>query len=261
MSNHSFVIDRQQAAQVAAGDRLSIQGSEAHHALNVKRVKPGEHLDLLDGHGRRLVVEVQDGDRQALHVTVLEVVDEAPPGHPVTLIQALAKGDRDLQAVEASVELGVSAVRPWQAERSIVRWNAAKAQKAQEKWRSQVRSAQKQSRRSYEPVLHPMLTTRQLAEEVSARTADGHLVLVLHEAATVPLGRIVGDWKAAAGTAGRTAPGVCLIVGPEGGISDGELAVLTAAGARAVVLGQHVLRASTAGPAALVLVRHLLGDL
>ena len=56
-------------------------------------------------------------------------------------------------------------------------------------------------------------------------------------------------------------PEIQLVVGPEGGISDAELQKFVAAGAKVALLGNHVLRASTAGPAALVLVRHLLGQL
>ena len=257
MSNHSFVIEAQLAATAQPGDRLRIEGAEAHHAVNVKRVRSGERLDLLNGQGRRVVIEVIGTDKQGMDVQVLEIVDEAPPTHPIGLIQALAKSDRDLQAVEAGVELGISAVRPWQADRSIVRWSGGKTEKALAKWRAQVRSAQKQSRRSFEPIVHEPLNSKSLAREVQGLVNGGELVLVMHEAADTPLGQLVDNWRQ-----GQQSPaGVWIIVGPEGGISDTELEQLTQAGARAVVLGEHVLRASTAGPAAVVLVRHLLGDI
>ena len=257
MSNHSFVIDPAAASGVQPGDTVQLGGEEAHHAVTVKRVSPGEQLDLVDGSGTRLVVEVSHTAKEALQATVLEVHHEPAPAHPVTLVQALAKNDRDLQAVESCVELGASAVRPWQAERSIVRWNGPKAAKALAKWRSQVRAAQKQSRRAFEPQVHELSTSKQLAAQIRTATQAGELVLVLHEAAGQSAAQLAAAWLPGA----AEGAGIQLVVGPEGGISDAELELFTAAGAQPALLGRHVLRASTAGPAALVLVRHLAGEI
>ena len=250
MSNHSYTIATS-SAQV--GDIVELTGDEAHHAVTVKRTDVGEVIDLLDGAGMRLVAKVTATSKDTLSAVVLERYQEQAPVHPVGLIQALAKSDRDLQAVEASVELGISRIMPWQADRSIVRWNAAKADKALAKWRSQVRSAQKQSRRSFEPEVLSLHTTKQLVQFIEQQVQAGDLVLVLHEQARLPLAQRLTQVEATGG--------IWLIVGPEGGISEAELEAFISVGAHAVVLGSHVLRASTAGPAALVLVRHLLGEL
>jgi len=102
-----------------------------------------------------------------------------------------------------------------------------------------------------------LVSSKSLAAAISAHAAAGDLVLVLHEQAHDSVAQAVSGWlpEAAPGT------GVVLVVGPEGGISDAELDAFVAAGAHPALLGRHVLRASTAGPAALVLVRHLLGEL
>ena len=257
MSNHSFVIDAEQAAEALVGDSLDLTGPEAHHAVAVKRVVPGEELDLLDGTGLRLRVKVSAAAKDLLSVTVVERIEEAPPTHPVGLVQALAKGDRDLQAVESAVELGIFTVRPWQADRSIVRWNGPKTEKALAKWRSQVRSAQKQSRRAFEPKVLEPLGSKALAGQIAQLAAQGELVLILHESAECSVAEETRSWLDSA----PAHAGVTLVVGPEGGISDAELDQFVGAGAKAALLGEHVLRASTAGPAALVLVRHLLGEL
>lgn len=257
MSNHSFVIDADLAQNAVPGDTLELTGTEAHHAVTVKRVTVGEQLDLLDGQGLRLSVEVLSTGKDFLSASVLRRSQEALSEHPVTLIQALSKGDRDLQAVESAVELGVLAVRPWQADRSIVRWNAAKADKALAKWRAQVRSAQKQSRRAFEPEVIELANSKELAKSIAAEVGSGALVLVLHEQAEKSVSLHVTDWLAGA----QPGQKVIMIVGPEGGISDTELAAFIEAGAHPALLGQHVLRASTAGPAALVLIRHLLGEI
>lgn len=257
MSNHSFVIDADLAQNAVPGDTLELTGPEAHHAVTVKRVTAGEQLDLLDGRGLRLSVEVQTTGKDFLSATVVSRSQEATSDHPVTLVQALSKGDRDLQAVESAVELGVLAVRPWQADRSIVRWNAAKAEKALAKWQAQVRSAQKQSRRAFEPEVLSLASPKELAKNIAAETSAGALVLVLHEQAEQSVAVHVSKWQETA----QPGQKVLMIVGPEGGISDTELQAFVEAGAHAALLGQHVLRASTAGPAALVLVRHLLGEI
>jgi 16S rRNA (uracil1498-N3)-methyltransferase len=160
----------------------------------------------------------------------------------VTLVQALAKGGRDEQAVEAAVELGVTAVMPWAADRAIVQWRGPKVDKSLAAWRALCLAAAKQSRRALVPEVDALVTTRQLAAAVGAATASGTRVLVLHEGATTPISGL--SWAD-----GRQP--VWVVVGPEGGIADAELDALAAAGAEPVLLGPHVLRASSAGPAAL----------
>ncbi|MBG6083356.1 16S rRNA (uracil(1498)-N(3))-methyltransferase [Zhihengliuella flava] len=255
MSNQAFVIEPAVADHAAVGDVVALSGDEGHHAVTVKRVRAGERIDLMDGRGRRLVTTVETVSKRHLEARVEQVMDEPRPARRVTLIQALAKGDRDTQAVEAAVELGVSRVVPWQAERCVVRWSGDKAQKGRSKWAATVRAAVKQSRRAYEPDVDAAVTTTELSAWIAADAARA--VLVLHEAATQPLAEAVTDLMA--DQPDLTELG--LVVGPEGGISPAELEQLTRAGARPVLLGQHVLRAGTAGPAGVVLVRHLVGEL
>lgn len=267
MSNQCFFMEPGSLGDPAAGSVLTLEGPEAHHAVNVKRVRAGELIDLVDGTGVRASVEVLDTDKSSLRATVASVEHEQPQPVRITLVQALAKGDRDLQAVESAVELGIDAVRPWQSERAIVRWNEAKAAKALGKWEATVLAALKQSRRTFLPEVLPMLATAGLAKEMAAAAASETpvLILVLHERGTDSVAGIVRDWAAehAQPASGDGVPRaeVQLVVGPEGGISDKELDQFIAAGAKVALLGRHVLRASTAGPAALVLVRHLLGQL
>ena len=269
MSNQCFFMDRGTLGNPGAGDQLSLEGPEAHHAVNVKRVRAGEMIDLVDGTGVRASVEVIDTDKSSLRAVVRNVDHEEANPVRVTLIQALAKGDRDLQAVESAVELGIDAVRPWQSERAIVRWNEAKAAKALGKWEATVLAALKQSRRTFLPEVAPMLSTAGLVQEFAARISGDvpTLVLVLHERGNDSVASVVEAWKAElpvstpdSGISGPHAE-VFLVVGPEGGISDAELEKFMQVGAKPALLGKHVLRASTAGPAALVLVRHLLGQL
>ena len=97
------------------------------------------------------------GGSGELTVRALRILQEPEPDPELVLVQALAKGNRDELAIEAATELGVDAVVPWQAERSIVRWKADKAAKGTAKWQMAVRAAAKQSRRARVPEVEPLV--------------------------------------------------------------------------------------------------------
>ncbi|RLY94970.1 16S rRNA (uracil(1498)-N(3))-methyltransferase [Kocuria tytonicola] len=233
------------------GEVLDVVGPEARHAVTVRRLRAGEPLDLVDGHGTRATCVFRTGERDRMGVLVADVRHEHPPDPRLTLVQALAKGDRDLQAVESATELGVSRVVPWQADRSIVRLRAERAAKTMAKWESLLATAAKQSRRAAWPRLEPWVDTAGLARLVASEPET--LWLVLHESAPT---RWTSDEVAAWGERGH----VAVVVGPEGGISEDELRTLRDAGARPLRLGSTVMRSSTAGPAALAALSAVLGS-
>jgi 16S rRNA (uracil1498-N3)-methyltransferase len=224
-------------AGVDRGARVVLDGAEGRHAATVRRTRVGEQLLVADLTGRTAVTTVEAVDGASLELVVTRVAEEPPPDPRFVLVQALAKGDRDEQAVEAATEYGVDEVVPWQAARSIVQWRGERGAKARRKWESTAVAAAKQSRRARVPVVADVVTTRSLAE----RAAGAAATYLLHEEATTPLAAQVlpdrGD--------------VLLVVGPEGGVTPEEVASLEAVGAVAVRLGPTVLRSSSAGPAAL----------
>jgi 16S rRNA (uracil1498-N3)-methyltransferase len=219
------------------GDAVLLDGPEGRHAATVRRTRVGEHLLLTDGAGLRVEAEVVAVASASLDLVVVSVAHDPAPSPRLVLVQALAKNDRDDQAVEAATECGVDEVVPWQAGRSVVQWRGERGEKARRKWDAVLVAATKQSRRSRRPVLAPAATTADLVARVRAAAA----AYVLHEDATVPLATVVlpdaGD--------------VVVVVGPEGGVAPEEVALLEAAGAVTVRLGSTVLRSSSAGPAAL----------
>ncbi|MGN7798928.1 16S rRNA (uracil(1498)-N(3))-methyltransferase [Leifsonia sp. 22587] len=233
---------REDLDDVEVGARLSLTGAEAKHAATVNRTRPGE--SVLIGNGRGLVasgeVLVATNTELTIDVEAVSRVERLAPA--ITLVQALAKGDRDELAIQAATELGVDAVVPWSASRSVSRWEGAKVGKGRERWTSIVREAAKQSIRAWTPEVGELATTKQLA--ALAATAR---VLVLEPDAEVPLTGIVPDDR-----------DLVLVVGPEGGIAPQELAALRDAGAELVRLGGTVLRTSTAGPAALAVLNAAL---
>ncbi|WP_029089067.1 16S rRNA (uracil(1498)-N(3))-methyltransferase [Brevibacterium album] len=227
------------------GETLALSASVAKH-LGVVRIRAGEEFELVDGDGLRLraVLGAEPGTAE-----VRAALREVRPRPELVLVQALAKGDRDEQAIEAATEIGVDRIVPWQAARSIARWPAKKEQRAHARWRSLLDAAAQQSRRAFAPELEPLARGRALA----GRFAPDDLVLVLHEEAEEHLTDVLADGP------GADSPRIVLVVGPEGGIAPEEIAALTGLGARPVLLGPTVLRASSAGPAGLVLVTAALG--
>lgn len=252
MTHPVFYVEPQHIESLAAGETYELVGSEGHHAKTVKRLGVGEPLDLVDGRGHRVGGVVTEIIPDGLAVSV-ESGPLQDPSSSVVLIQALAKGDRDLMAVEMATELGASAIFPWQAERSIVRWKADRAAKAHAKWGKTVSAAAKQARRSLVPHVGELLSTSQ----VSRLMEPGDRMVVLHEEAAVSLVDYLGSVQKTNNDAGSGR--IFVVVGPEGGISPHEVQTLEEAGAQCAVLGTDVLRSSTAGAAAIAVINAMIG--
>ncbi len=234
-----FLVSPELLAGAAVDATVTLSGPEAHHAVKVRRLTEGESVDLVDGAGRRVsgVVAAAGDD---LAVSVRSVLDEPEPTPRLTVVQALAKGDRSERAVEMLTEVGVDTIVPWSAERGVSVWRGDKVSRGPERWRSVAAAAAKQSRRAR----LPHITAAADTEDVSALLAGADRRFVLHESAVTPLAGSVGEHSAT----------VVLVVGPEGGITPMELERFASAGATSVRLGDSVLRTSTAGVAAAAVV-------
>lgn len=220
----------------APGSTVVLDGSEAHHAAHVVRLRAGEPVDVVDGRGRRIKGTVVDAGRTQVSVAVISVVDEEPVTSRIVVVQALAKGDRGERAVETLTEVGVDVIIPWAAAHAVSQWKGDKAERGVDKWRTTSRSAAKQARRARWPEVRSLVETAHVRDIVESAA----LAVVLDENATVPLSTVQvpldGD--------------IVVIVGPEGGISESERREFESWGARAARLGPTILRTSTAGTVA-----------
>ncbi|MGJ9404736.1 16S rRNA (uracil(1498)-N(3))-methyltransferase [Nesterenkonia aurantiaca] len=250
---------------VGVAEVITLAGSEGHHAATVMRLQSGEPVLLSDTVGRRAEGRVRSAGSGQLEVEILSLLQEPRLLPRLVLVQALAKDRRDLQGVESATELGVDGVIPWQAERSVARWKAGREAKKHAEWVAMVRTAAKQTRRTTIPEVRPLHSTSGYLQAIKAAGAEVGVV-VLHETDETSLAQAIAALQAPGGHAPQ-APGapahqlteLHLVVGPEGGISDREIELLTGAGARIARLGPTVLRSSTAGPAALAAAQLLLG--
>lgn len=235
------------------GSTIVITGDEARHAVRVARLRMGERTSVGNGDGVIGHGEVVAIERDRFSVCIDEVVSADPVTCEVVLVQALAKGGRDERAVEQATEFGVDEILPWQASRSVSRWDgdgaSGKRAKGASKWARIAREASKQSLRPTIPVVGEPVTLEKLCEIASS---EGAAVLVLHPRGEVRL----STWAA---TRLRGFSRILLVVGPEGGLTDREIDALESAGAHVLLLGETVLRTSSAGPAALAVLNPALG--
>lgn len=234
-----FLVDREHLHT----DTVVVSGREGHHAADVRRIRAGERVDVSDGCGLRLGCRVVATSRAELTLSVESREFEAPPVPRILLAQALIKQDAAERALAAMTEVGVDAVVPWAAGHSVVTWDDQRVDRGLRRWRAGVAEAAKQARRAWVPEVSPPVDTDGLARRVRATG----LTLLLDAEAAEPLATVDLDGF----------DDVLLVVGPEGGLTEGETAALSDAGARPVHLGPTILRSATAGAvaAAVVLAR------
>ncbi len=218
------------------GSVVEVTGDEAHHAVAVRRMRVGEPVALTDGLGRSVTGSVASTAKRVFAMTVETLVHVPAPSPEVTVVQAIPKGDRGELAVEVLTEVGVARIVPWAASRSVAVWKGERVEKSLARWRSTAREASKQARRPWFAEVGALASTA----DVVALIAAADLAVVLHEGATLGLSSVNPTDNAS----------LLVVVGPEGGLSDDELAAFEAAGAHVVRLGAEVLRTSTAGVAA-----------
>jgi len=219
---------------IEIGQSYLIDGDNGHHLSRVLRIEPGQELLLSDGKGSWSRVRVSSLDKKSVSVTVLETGSQRALAITITVIQALTKGDRAKEAIELLTEAGVDVIIPWQSSRSIGR-----AEAGIEKLQTTARESSKQSRRFWIPEVREVATTASVMGVIAA--AD--LAIVLHESATMKFS------DALMGLEGISS--VVIVVGPEGGLTDEELAVMQGAGGKVVLLGRPILRSAHAGIAAI----------
>jgi len=174
-----FLVEPEVLGAAEAGSLVVLDGAEGRHAT-VKRVTVGEPVLLSDGAGRLAEAVTEWAGPGEVRARVLAKRQVPEPSPRFVLVQALAKGDRDEQAVEAATELGVDEVVAWQASRSVVVWRGERAERSRRRWQQVVRAAAKQSRRSRVPPVSGPADQG----DVIHRIVSADLAVVLHEEAT-----------------------------------------------------------------------------
>lgn len=228
--------------QISNGSTQTLDKEEAHHAIKVLRLKLGEVIKISDGVKKWVSGPIIEISKKELTISVSEKGEFEEKFPELVLVQAVTKSDRNKEMLELVVEAGVDRIIPWQAERSISKWQSDSAQK----WEITIKEACKQARQIRLPKLMPMLTT---AGVVQLLSKDAQAI-VFHESAAEKLAQLqLTD----------SLKSIFLVIGPEGGISPSELSIFENGGGKIFRLGETVLRSAHAGFAAISAVQTKLG--
>lgn len=233
-------------APLATGQRLTLEGEAAAHLGRVLRVRAGEAVVLFDGSGPEFAAVVQTATRRTVELAVgaqREIGRESPL--ELVLLQGVCRHERMDWVVRKATELGVAAIHPILAERSVVKLDPARMPARIEHWRAIAISACEQCGRNVLPDILPPLP-------VAA-------ALAAHAGAT----GVLLDPEAPGGPEMLQAPtgAMCLLVGPEGGLDERERAAARDAGYVGIRLGPRILRTETAALTGVTLLQARFGDL
>jgi 16S rRNA (uracil1498-N3)-methyltransferase len=212
--------------------QIEVDGDEAHHGVNVLRLKQSEQVKISDGVGNWGIGKVNQLSKKSFTVEISDRGFEPAPKQQVIVVQAILKNDANKEAVDFLTQVGADEIIPWQSQHSIGKIDV----KSLSKWQTVARESSRQSRR----VRIPVITNTHSTESLISKIQDLENIFVLHESAENRLSQIEINQEA----------DVFLIVGPEGGLSEFEVNTFMAAGAKVVRLGESVLRAANAGAAA-----------
>jgi 16S rRNA (uracil1498-N3)-methyltransferase len=230
-----------------AGAECVLEGPEHHHLARVARIRPGREVWLFDEEGGKVQARVESVGPERTRLILGRRVPPGSSGPRVTLAQGLLKGRAWDDVISGAVEWGVAVLRPILASRSVVRLEGS-AERKIERWRQVALAAAKQCRSGRVPgFAAPVSLTAFLAEAEPARK------VILAEQGGRPFRDVLAD-APAPGSSEREA--WTLLVGPEGGFAEAELAEAAAAGFEPVSLGPNILRAETAAVSAVAILTH-----
>jgi 16S rRNA (uracil1498-N3)-methyltransferase len=239
------------------GARLTLSGDEHRHVARVLRARPGDTLTLFDGAGTEVDAEILRVDAREVELALsARRVTKPAAVVAITLLVAVPRGERMDLLVQKTTELGVGRIVPVVTGRSVARPEAGSAR--QPRWEKIAREAARQCGRADVPhVDEPTaLATALAAPELPPRR---FALWEGEESRSLPRALAAGGFAPAAPGAGI--PSVALLVGPEGGFAEDEIARASAAGFVPVGLGPRILRVETAAIVAVALVQAALGGL
>jgi 16S rRNA (uracil1498-N3)-methyltransferase len=254
-------------AVIEPGAIITPAPEDAAHIARVLRLGVGDRLIIIAGPGREALAEITVSDRKTVSARILALRTVHTEARcPVRLVQGVAKGEKMDYIVQKATELGVAEIVPVQTERAVVRLDAERGADKAQRWQRIAREAAQQCGRTVVPVVRP---PRTLAEALAAPAIlrlmpyEGEATLGLSEALESVFGND-GTHASAIGIIGESdwlPVAVAVFIGPEGGFAEAEVAAARAADCIPVSLGPRILRTETAGPAALTMILHQLGDL
>lgn len=233
-------------AALAEGARVALRGAAAAHLRRVLRLGAGDAVTLFNGDGADYPSRITGFGRGTVEVEVTgRAAARAESPLAVTLVQGIARGERMDLVMQKATELGVAAIAPVAAARSVVKLDPDSRRRKLEHWRGVAIAACEQSGRARIPEISE---PRPLAEHLAESPHAGARLL------------LTPDAEIGLASAARGERSVEVLIGPEGGLEDAEMRAALAAGFRACGLGPRVLRSETAAIAAVAVLQAVAGD-
>ncbi len=235
---------------LSPGALLDLPDASAHHALRVLRLGIGDNVILFDGQGGEWLAEIVGAGRTARVALQDFSAREAEAPLAVTLVQGLPGGDKMDWVVEKCTELGITAIQPLAAKRSVLKLTGERLARRIAHWNQIAGAACEQCGRNRVPGVAPVIDLpRYLGQTMKQKEEQNALRILLAPEGGVSLKSLP-----------RPAGPVSALVGPESGWEAGEMQAAQVAGFQAVSLGPRVLRTETAGIALLAALQSLWGD-
>ncbi len=238
------------AQALRAGDTIALPAAACEHLLRVLRMAEGAPLLLCNGDGMDYRAILVDVGKRGAHAQVGEAApNRAESPLRIVLAQALARGEKMDWVIQKATELGVVAIQPIVTERTEVRLDAERGARRLAHWQAVAIAACEQSGRACVPSI---AEPRSLADYAAGVDANAIRLALDPDGASPPLVQLVDAFA--------TGVPIHLVVGPEGGLAERDLARLQAAGFGGMRLGPRILRTETAGLAAIAALQALAGD-
>lgn len=227
-----------------SGEQIQLEESASHHLSKVLRMQPGRELILFNGAGGEFAATIHDLTKKHVIVSVAEhMVDNRESPLELELAIGISRGERFEWVLQKATELGVSKITPLITERTEVKVSGERQEKMHDRWQQILISACEQCQRNLLPHLSPAI---QISDWLPKVNSDLRFVLHHRDSKRLP--------------ADQQPESVTLLIGPEGGLSEREIAHALEQDFNALTLGPRVLRTETAPVAAISLVQYLWGD-
>lgn len=243
MANLRFFTD----SPLALNTDVQLSENAAAHATRALRLNVGDNAIIFNGDGFDYECTLTSIKKNAVTVTIIDakpISKESPLN--ITLLQGISSGDRMDFTIQKAVELGVRQIQPINSQRSVVKLTHDRAEKRVEHWQNVAVSACEQSGRAFVPKVLPPLT---LDGWLSQNPYNNTVRILLNPVGAKRLAEIQKPDAA-----------IELLIGAEGGLSQGEIDLATAQSFQSIVLGPRILRTETAALTAISVMQSLWGD-
>jgi len=237
-----------QPIKLISGETVSLTPEAAHYLVNVLRLSVGEKIKIFNGEGGEFSATVFSINKQKISVKIGEyLVHEVESPLQIHLGQAISRGEKMDYTIQKAVELGVTQITPLFTERCGVKLSQERWEKRLQHWRSIIISACEQSGRNTIPIIHEPIVLTEWLKKINT-----DYKIMLHPE---------GSMDCFAGARNDDIKSIALLVGPEGGFAEAEVAYAIQQGFSGMKLGPRILRTETAALAIIAILQAKFGDM